>query len=261
MTNYEMNRRILACTKDYENAIDILKRGYVTCDNSNAEKSPFLLVGINPSFPPNSPVHPRKVADPAFNFYKATHPKDPKDLMNYWKEKGDWFGDLCKKMAYLDLFPIRESDQNFFENAFLNLVSLRKDLLEITQDAIEEMRPRLIVHANRQSFYYWGISPRTPWMGYDLKPVTLKEYPDLPPCCREHNRLNRYPIYVINGFISSTERINQKKYPTDTALKGTFIIHYVMRYRNKKYNEYLYDDKDWANIWDWAKKHSRSLEK
>ena len=214
-------------------------------------------MGVNPSFPPGSPIYPGQVADPAFVFYAAT--KDPN--MDYWKEKGKWFGELCEKMAYLDLFPIRESDQNLFEDAFLNLVSLRKSLLEITQDAIEEMKPRFIVHANRQSFYYWGLYRETPWMGYDLRPVTLEDYPDLPPCCREYNRLNRYPIYVINGLISSTERINQKRHPKDTALKGTFIMHYVMKYRNKQYEKYLYDYKDWANIWDWVKKHTPSPEK
>ncbi len=249
-----MNRRIIACTKVYENALDILKRGYVTCDNSNAEEFPFLLMGVNPSFPPRSPVYPGQVADPAFNFYAATKKPD----MDYWREKGEWFGDLCEKMAYLDLFPIRESDQNLFEKTFFNLASLRRDLLEITQDAIEEMKPRLIVHANRQSFYYWGLFPKTPWMGYDLKRVTLEEYPDLPPCCKEHNRLNRYPIYVINGFISSKERINQDQHPINTNLKGTFIIHYVMRYRNEKYKKYLYESKDWVKILEWVKKHTSS---
>ena len=196
-----MNTRILECTKNYEKALDILKRGYVTCDNSNAEKSPFLLMGVNPSFPPNSSKFPGQIVEPPFVFYDAAI-KNP--VMDYWKEKGEWFGPLCKEMAYLDLFPIRESDQDLLESAFSNLVSLRRDLLEITQDAIEEMKPRLIVHANRKSFYYWGLFPETPWMGYDMNRVTLEEYPDLPPCCRKYNRLARYPMYVINGFMSSS---------------------------------------------------------
>lgn len=256
MDNKTMNSRIIDCTKDYENSFDILKRGYRTCDNAEAEKYPFLLIGINPSFPPKSNMYPRRVEP--FTFYQAIVDSKtiPEKKYDYWKEKGEWFGDLCKKMAYLDLFPVQESDQSLFEKTFFNLASLRRDLLEITQDAIEEMKPRLIVHANRQSFYYWGLFPKNPWMGYDLKRVTLEEYPDLPPCCKEHNRLNRYPIYVINGFISSKERINQDQYPINTNLKGTFIIHYVMKYRNEEYKKYLYESKDWEEIWKWVKKHT-----
>ena len=30
-----------------------------------------------------------------------------------------------------------------------------------------------------------------------------------------------------------------------------------MKYRNTKYEKYLYNDKDWADIWDWVKEHKK----
>ena len=278
MTNQEMNEKInqiitdfLFPLKKHENsneelaALSLLLRGFVTCNNDCIEKRPFLLTGINPSFGPNNGkwFFPRGYDEP-FTFRKATSNPNSQD---YWGKKRVQFGkNLCETMAYLDLFPIRESDQRLFEQVFNNpkLTKLRADLLSITQDAIEEMKPLLIVHANKDSLYYWGIKKNTPagddandyehpWMGYKVKRVTLETYPDLPPCMLQDDRLSLFPLYEIVGFVDSDKRINHIE-RQETNLK--FIMEYVMDDRNRKYKGKLYHEEEWAKIWEWVKDKS-----
>ncbi len=213
-----------------------------------------MLTGINPSY--NRTLH-----EPTTPFA---------DLEGgFWEKKKKQFGELWNDdtMSYLDLFPIRESDQRHFEQSFDNnehVRSIRGNILKVTQDAIEEMKPLLIVHANKDSLYYWGIKKNTragddandyehPWMGYKVKRVTLETYPDLPPCMLQDDRLSLFPLYEIVGFIDSDNRINRIELQK-TNLK--FIMEYVMDGRNAKYKGKLYHKKDWVEIWEWVKKQS-----
>lgn len=294
MTNQEMNQKINQIITDFlfplsehENseeelaAISILLRGFVTCNNDSIEKRPFLLTGINPSFV----SHDGKWFFPGgykqFTFLNAISKSKPQD---YWGKKRVQFShdlckadDLCKTMAYLDLFPIRERDQILFEQVFKNpkLTKLRADLLSITQDAIEEMKPRLIVHANRQSMYYWGIKKNTPagddandyehpWMGYKVKRVVkdlskfsskehLVEIKNLPDCMTEE-RLKKFPLYMIIGYIDNSERINNNR--KSTSLEGCFLMEYVMEYREKEDLDKMYKYPEWVKIWEWVKNQS-----
>ena len=275
MTNQEMNEKINQIITDFlfplnkhENskeelaALSLLLRGFVTCDNDSIEKRPFLLTGINPSFGPHKgewKFFPGRYDEP-FTFRGAIS-------QDYWGKKREQFGDdLCNTMAYLDLFPIRESEQRLFEQVFNNpkLTKLRADLLSITQDAIEAMAPRLIVHANKESLYYWGIKKNTPagddandyehpWMGYKVKRVTLEIYPDLPPCMLEYDRLSLFPLYEIVGFVDSDKRINHIE-RQETNLK--FIMEYVMDDRHPNYKGKLYHKEEWVKIWEWVKEQS-----
>lgn len=287
MTNQEMNEKInqiitdfLFPLKKHENskeelaALSLLLRGFVTCNNDSIEKRPFLLTGINPSFGPHKgkwEFFPGGY-DVPFTFRKAISDSKRQD---YWGKKRVQFGDdLCETMAYLDLFPIRERDQILFEQVFNNpkLTKLRADLLSITQDAIEAMAPRLIVHANRQSMYYWGVKPAQeadvdandyehPWMGYKVKRVVkdiskfnskehLVEIKKLPDCMTEE-RLKKFPLYMIIGYIDNSERINYKR--KSTSLEGCFLMEYVMEYRKKEDRDKMYEDTEWAEIWKWVK--------
>ena len=290
MTNQEMNEKInqiitdfLFPLKKHENskeelaALSLLLRGFVTCNNDSIEKRPFLLTGINPSFGPHKgewKFFPGGYDE--FTFFRDAISKSKKQ--DYWGKKREQFGDdLCKTMAYLDLFPIRESDQGLFEQVFNNpkLTKLRADLLSITQDAIEAMAPRLIVHANRQSMYYWGIKKNTPtgddandyehpWMGYKVKRVVkdlskfsskehLVEIKKLPDCMTEE-RLKKFPLYKIIGYIDNSERINYKR--KSTSLEGCFLMEYVMEYRKKEDRDKMYKATEWAEIWKWIKEQS-----
>lgn len=258
-------------------AISILLRGFVTCNNDSIEKCPFLLTGINPSFGPHKgkwEFFPGGYDNP-FTFRKAISDSNRQD---YWGKKREQFGDdLCNTMAYLDLFPIRESEQRLFEQVFKNpkLTKLRADILSITQDAIEAMAPRLIVHANRQSMYYWGVKPAQeadvdandyehPWMGYKVKRVVkdiskfsskehLVEIKNLPDCMTEE-RLKKFPLYKIIGYIDNSERINYKR--KSTSLEGCFLMEYVMEYRKKEESDKMYKYTEWAEIWKWIKEQS-----
>ena len=288
MTNQEMNEKINQIITDFlfplsehENseeelaAISILLRGFVTCNNDSIEKRPFLLTGINPSFG----SHDGKWFFPGgykqFTFRDAISNSKSQD---YWGKKRVQFGDdLCETMAYLDLFPIRERDQILFEQVFKNpkLTKLRADILSITQDAIEAMAPRLIVHANRQSMYYWGVKPAQeadvdandyehPWMGYKVKRVVkdiskfnskehLVEIKNLPDYMTEE-RLKKFPLYKIIGYIDNSERINYKR--KSTSLEGCFLMEYVMEYRDKKDRDKMYKYTEWVKIWEWMKEQS-----
>lgn len=290
MTNQEMNEKInqiitdfLFPLKKHENskeelaALSLLLRGFKTCDNDSIEKRPFLLTGINPSFGPHKgkwEFFPGRY-DVPFTFRKAISDSKPQD---YWGKKRVQFGKvLCETMAYLDLFPIRESNQILFEQVFNNpkLTKLRADILSITQDAIEAMAPRLIVHANRQSIYYWGVKPAQeadvdandyehPWMGYKVKRVVkdlskfsskehLVEIKELPDCMTEE-RLKKFPLYKIIGYIDNSERINYKR--KSTSLEGCFLMEYVMEYRKKEDRDKMYEYTDWVKIWKWIKDQS-----
>ena len=245
----EMNKRILDCTNEYLYAASILIRGFVTCNNDSLKgRRPILLTGINPSFPIGADAHPGKVEP----FIIADAVKNDK-ANGHWGKKRRQFGDLYKEMAYLDLFPIRETDQPIFEKAFRSMLELRSRLLSITQESIEDLAPRLIIHANRASLYYWGLVKENPWMGYEFEPVTADKYGDLPECMSKYDRTTRFPFYRITGFSKSPLRINKENYPEQTSLEGSFFMEYVMEYRERDDIKTLYEPEEWEKIWSWVK--------
>ncbi len=254
MDNKTMNQMILYRIEKESEQNQILRRGFVTCDNDQVQiDSPCLLSGINPSFMKGT-EHEGVIK----TFVFAAAIEDPENKGNtYWGKKRKQYGRIYKEMAYLDLFPIRESRQPVFEKVFRENIKLRKDLLEITQKAIEEMHPRLIIHANRASLYYWGFVQEAPWMGYVFKRVNPDVYSEFPKCMTPE-RLEMFPFYEITGFSKNSQRINQENYPHDTALQGSFFMEYVMEYRKEEDRQKMYSAKDWEEIWDWVKRFSSS---
>lgn len=245
----------------------ILDRGLLKCYKPTYEGSRFLLTGINPSFSAGDDVWPGEIG-----YCDISNSND-----GYWKKKANQFGDFWSQVLYLDLFPVRERHQiKGFESIFKKENVFRRDLLEVTQAEIEFLKPRLIVHANKDSMYYWGIKKNAPmyedandemnpWMGYKVKRVTPAVYPDLPECMLKDNRLGLFPFYEIVGFIYSENRINRFEYK-ETSLKGCFLMEYVMDGQNKKYSGKLYkqkpklDIREWEDIWSWVKKHTPPVE-
>ena len=235
-------------------AIDILKRGFARCHINSNQGSTLLLTGINPSFIPKHGEWLGEVVD-----FPVQNPSG-----RYWLNKVSQFGEgLWPSMSYMDLFPIRESKQEGgFEKTFRNANRFRGELLKITQDEVESLAPRLIVHANRASMYYWGIKPKTkfgqdannyidPWMGYKVERVGFCD--GMPQCMKEYDRLKRFPLYKVIGFIDSEERINKDKYPKATSLN--YIMEYVMEYREDKDKKTLYKSEDWKEILEWIVEH------
>lgn len=251
--------KVLKCKSDamergelQRDAIEILERGFCRCYIDSNQKSGLLLTGINPSFNPEDRVWPNEVHD--FDVQKPSG--------RYWLKKKKQFGDMWPQMAYMDLFPIRETSQEGrFEKTFRNANRFRADLLKIAQDEIERLAPKLVVHANRASMYYWGIKPKTrfgedphnykdPWMGYKVERVEMSD--DMPQCMKEHGRLERFPLYKVVGFIDSENRI---KYPKETRLN--YIMEYVMEYREEKDRVTLYEPEDWEKILKWIADEDR----
>lgn len=231
----------------------IIERGYVCCDNDGVSEHPtLLLTGINPSFSEEAGSSPGRIHEPPFTFANATG--------RFWSKKHHQFGEELKKsMAYFDLFPILETHQRGgFEKVFLEANDVRASFLEITQESIEDMSPKLIIHANRDSMFYWGIKKcgggndeNNPWMGYKVERLTRQNTPDLPQCMTSE-RLSRFPLYKIIGLIDSPNRINGKKI-TKTNL--SYLMEYVMEYRRTEDKEmYLYKPHEWQEISDWLNK-------
>ena len=81
-------------------------------------------------------------------------------------------------------------------------------------------------------------------MGYKVERVEMSD--DMPPCMKEHGRLERFPLYRVVGFIDSENRI---KYPKETRLN--YIMEYVMEYREEKDRVTLYEPEDWEYILNW----------
>lgn len=239
-------------------ATSILLRGFVTCNNDNVEKSSFLLTGINPSFNRGAEYFPKGLYEKQdYTFLKATSQAKPRE---FWYKKKEQFGSLCSIMAYLDLFPIREADQRIFNQTFDPFNEFMGKILAITQDAIEEMHPQLIVHANKGSMRYWGKN-QGDWMGYIFEPVDPVTFDERVKGIITPERLQVFPIYKITGLSNHPERINKDIYAHNTALKGCFFMEYVMEYRKKKDRQKMYSAKEWEVIWSWVKEHTNSPEK
>lgn len=232
-------------------AYAMLARGFWTCENKKDIKGKILLTGINPSYN-GLPFDPEKMIE-STPFAQLV----PCEKRNgFWHKKAKQFGTLwnAETMSYLDLFPVRESSQTLFEIAFKKLSDLRGSILEVTQGIIEEIHPKLIVHANRSSMYYWGINSNdpkdpndrvNPWMGYEVKRVEIENAPE---CMK--NRLELFPFYEIIGFQDHNNRINKTK-PLQ-GLAGSFIMEYVMGYRNTESTPLLYGPEEWKEIWKWV---------
>lgn len=265
MSNRDANEIIKAFKTEDDRVKEILNRGLCKCYKPLYEGPRFLLTGINPSYKDDDEKWPGELR--SIDISTACD--------GYWREKAKQFGGMWENILYLDLFPIRETRQrNGFHKAFRNENALLGNLLEITQSEVEAMSPKLIVHSNKDSMFYWGIKKNTPtveeandmihpWMGYRVRRVSRKSYDDLPDCMLQYDRLELFPLYEIVGFVDSANRINQLKYK-ETSLTGSFLMEYVMDDRNKKYRGKLYKEnpalekREWADIWEWVKAHMKN---
>ena len=225
-----------------DNVKKILEIGLVCCNNDALIGThPILLTGINPSV---------QGGLKEFIFKDTTG--------TFWIKKKNQFGPLVNEMAYMDLFPLRVSRQDSFEKVLKEENKLRAEFLSITQDAIENLQPRLIIHANRASLYYWGLSKKAeinPWMGYKFRPLNINDVKELDFISEE--RLRRFPFYIIEGdFIDSCKRINHDRF-SSTSLQGTIFVEYVMEERREDLKKLMYNTDEWQKIWSWIKVNKR----
>ena len=179
----------------------------------------ILITGINPSFNPHSP-----------NGCYYTLKEAILNKKSYWSnKKKQIIGDndalsLIEKTAYLDLFPYSESSQKKFQDEIdMNINNFQVRVLETTLSEIERLRPRLIIAANKQTSYYWGIKKDSTWLGYNLQIVEKSQMPE----CLNGQEVKLYRIVGETGFKKADDRIGQNKYLT-TNLLGAYFIDYAL---------------------------------
>jgi len=186
----------------------ILDRGFVSSlPNMNAE---ILICGINPSDDGNPPH--------VFEFAKTTGNKYFKPLHQ--------ITDGCidrNKIDYIDLFCFRRRTQKDiwrFTNDPVGIKFISEHLI-ITQQIIEEIRPKLILVFNRAAATFFGKNfnseakrseDRNIWMGYKFT-----ETENAAVCC-------------INGLLE--DRINPNAETTNIVGTHVFFSTY-MRFLNK----------------------------
>lgn len=229
----------------FKEAKEIVGRGYTVCNNDEIgshAKDILVLCGINPGGT-TKPERP-------YSFQNATD----SNRSHYWRKKHNQFGgresELVKHhMAYFDLLPIIESKQNKLERVFKPYSKFRFELVEKTAKAIEDLSPRLIIHANKNSLYYWGLNPVTlmqdlenPWLGYTFKDVT-RECPTMVDYKKRIEGKTEDKEYVFLFEISGR------------GLKAkTYFLSYTMeRYGMKPWQRVqLLSPEEMQGIWEWC---------
>jgi hypothetical protein len=152
---------------------EIIKRGYAVPINVNIDNIKVLICGINPSYPDKKDRY-EEIKYPAFK--QSITDKHP-----YWSNMRNNIitGIPINCVESIDLFSLRESNQNFLKNKCFNNPDLLRFLivnLWLTQQLIEIISPKLIIVANKGQWGYWGVLDNIYWMGYKFKKEPVKVY-------------------------------------------------------------------------------------
>lgn len=192
---------------------NVLKRGFWTCWGNNKDAD-VLVTGINPSFTgkqhePVPALAGTLEATEWYHFYSSFSECSG----NHWNPILKIVANQFRvnqpheeKAAYLDLFPLRVTSQTDIDKI---PIELRANLLRVTQKEIEYLRPRLIVHLNKGSWFYWGIDREHPWMGYELEKI--------------ENYTGKGELYRIFGMQNTDSKILPL---TKTNLDGSLLLLY-----------------------------------
>ena len=181
----------------------------------------ILLVGMNPSLGKGN-----EQDNLSFKSFSG----------GFWNPVLNLVGSLIDDTAYLDLFPLRKTVQLDFEKLGTDF---KAQILEVTQEEIERIKPKLIVHLNAGSKYYWGPAG---WMGYSYEETSFVP-------------IHGKKLYKITGFNPNcTQRINPQI--TESNLVGSYIFFYRMLTSRTEKNlkaEDRFNHADFETIWSWVK--------
>jgi len=208
-----------------QNAIvldEILARGFWLCLNNPVKG--ILLSGVNPSYK----FKEEKAVYCSFNECSRGYWIRWSKNLQYYKSK--------KAVGYIDLFPLRASNQKEEFEKFVPL-ELKADLLRVTQTEIERLKPQLIIHANKTSLFYYGTDQEHPWMGYDLEPMNITAELKEKGC----------ELYRINGLLNTKDRINYDSIK-ETELVGTYLFTCPMQNSRFLKAEKRLEEKDIINL-------------
>ena len=199
------------------------KRGICLCVGN--PKHGILLTGINPSRNRNA-----EDGDSVYTFREAT--ANRKKV--YWRNLYNLLGEeLINQTAYIDLFPLRFTNQNGFEELIEKNIHFRAELISITQREIETyIQSVLIIVANKQSSYYWGYDKKSIWMGYDM--VRMRDDMDL---------------FQITGFKKKSDRLNPDL--RTSSLCGSLILFYGLK--DERHKDKLLSKEDVEKLYNLAK--------
>lgn len=202
--------------------------GYCVISNPDAKIGGVMLTGINPSGQGSDDI----IVD--YRMCRSRAEGGWGDRGGFWGPKHLMMGKYDRYVEYIDLLPIRMTDQNEVDELD---PSFRARLLEVTQKYIEEMKPKLIILVNQKALYYWGSNEDATWMGYDLgNPVKQIK--------------GRWNLYQIRGLkTDKKDRINQQFFAARgnvTQLEGCYLLHYcqIKRSRNSTKPEYILGPSD-----------------
>lgn len=178
----------------------ILRRGLWCCINPIETHGGILITGINPSYDKNALDEPNDCS-----FQDTVNSNGS----NYWQTKHEMVKGLGVATAYIDLFPLRMTKQDSFMNDYVIPLRLKVELLQITQQCIESIHPRLIINPNMSSRVYWGLDEHYSWMGYDMEQVV--------------NPTNKGQLYRIKGIKNKNDVLLPE---FCSCLDGTYFLQY-----------------------------------
>ena len=129
-----------------------------------------MFIGINPSFRKGSiiPENEKNIG-----FYQTQKDSNFKDISYFEKMKE--IAEYCKiEWTHLDLFFIRETNQELIEKLSYSNVEFLNAQLKISFDILERAKPKLIIVSNALASEFFGkmkikhTSFDKIWTGYDL---------------------------------------------------------------------------------------------
>jgi hypothetical protein len=164
----------------------IFERGWCYCNDVLEDEKKILLIGFNPSF--------REDDDQKSNSYSF------KDIMNntrnksvntkgcwdpYWNSISNMLCDANVDLrgitSYWDIFSFREKNQSEFKKQIIkeNPSSFVIKHIQLAQEIIEEIKPKLIIVKNKEAWAYFGYFfgrddsnlKKVRWMNYKYEDI------------------------------------------------------------------------------------------
>lgn len=203
-----MNAADLLLSK-YKDSVRHFDLHYEFCiiSNSQAKNGGILIVGMNPSGDSGP-----EIADYFYNCRKKSE-GGWGDKGCFWGPKHDMMGKYDRYAQYIDLLPIRLTPQKDVDTIDSNY---RARLLEVTQQHIEEIGPKLIILANSSAIYYWGSNKDSVWMGYQLEHIHLLK--------------NKWELYRIKGLRDKESDLINREFFTKHKFISNLEDSYLLRY-------------------------------
>lgn len=156
-----------------DKVIVMLKRRLFLPLNFSDNASGVLIVGANPSYTGNDDGTDENFMKTSDELYSS----DDK----HWKEISEIAVNpkSLYKAAYLDLFPIKQTNLGEFEKVFRPINDVRAKMLRITHKRMLAIQPKVIINLFAMTSYYWGFKAdgadycdeKNPWMGYKFKKI------------------------------------------------------------------------------------------